>query len=101
MLLVDFKPQKKDDFNLIGKIKIQVVIFLSLVAGLLILTQFIFAADLATDGQNLSQTESEIKKFKSENATLRVEIAKDSSLTALSKKAEELGFKKPQQVITP
>lgn len=101
MIRADFKPQRKENFNLIGKIKLQVIIFLSVVAGFLILTQLIFAAHLATDGQKLSQIEQEIKKLESQNTSLKIEVAKESSLSNLSKKAGDLGFKKPQQVITP
>lgn len=102
MTISDFGPkQERVTFNLVGKVKLQVVIFLSIIAGLLIFTQLIFAANLATDGKNLSQTEAEIKKYQSENAQLKIEIAKVSSLTNLAQKGENLGFKKPQKVIIP
>lgn len=101
MILVDIKPQQKTTFSLIGKVKLRVVIFLVAIATILVATQLIFAASLATGGQNLSGIETEIKLLESQNSQLKIEIAKESSLSGLSQKAQELGFKKPQKVITP
>lgn len=101
MILVDFKPEKKPNFNLIGRIKVQVLILLSVLATVLVVAQLIFAAGLATDGAKLAAIEEELSRLEAQNAALRVEIAKVSSLATLSGKARELGFEKPQQVITP
>lgn len=101
MQLVDFKPQTKESFNLIGKIKIRVLVILALLTALLVAAQLLFAANLATDGQKFAQVEQDLQKLEAENTALRVEIAKLSALGSLSKIARDLGFDKPQQVITP
>lgn len=102
MLIADFKPKPKErTFNLIGKVKVHVVIFLSSAAVLLIAIQLVFAASLATDGQKISQIEDEIKRFESENSSLRIQIAKHSSLTNLAQRAQDLGFKSPSRIIIP
>lgn len=101
MILVDFKPEKKQNFNLIGRIKVQILVILSVLALSLVAAQLILAASLATDGAKFASIEKELARLEAENTTLRVEIAKISSLSALSLKAHELGFEKPQRVITP
>lgn len=101
MITIDFKPEKKQTFNLIGRIKVQVLVMLSVLALSLVAAQLIFAASLATDGAKLATVEEELARLEAENTTLKVEIARRASLTALSEKARELGFEKPQKVITP
>lgn len=101
MILIDFKPEKKGNFNLLGRIKVQVLILLSVLALALVVAQLIFAAGLATDGAKFASIEEELTWLEAQNSSLRVEIAKASSLSTLSEKARDLGFEKPQQVITP
>lgn len=101
MLTVDFKPEKKRNFNLLGRIKVQVLILLSVLALALVVAQLIFAAGLATDGVKFAHVEEELARLEAQNSSLRVEIAKASSLSTLSEKARDLGFEKPQKVITP
>lgn len=101
MILVDFKPEKKQTLNLLGRIKVQVLVMLSVLALALVAAQLIFAAGLATDGAKFAGIEEELARLEAQNSSLRVEIAKASSLSTLSEKAKELGFEKPQQVITP
>ncbi len=81
-----------------GSIKVKIIfIFVFLLTGL-VFTQLVFANNLATDGQKLSQYQDEIRQLENENITLRAEIAQKSSLVNLSKKAVELGFKKPSKL---
>lgn len=103
MIIADFKVkyQKPNQYNLIGKIKLKVLTVLSLLLGLLIASQLIFAANLATDGAKLVQIDHEIRNLEAENTNLQAQIAKISSLTSLSQKATELGFKQPTKIITP
>lgn len=101
MILVDFKPEKKQTLSLLGRIKVQVLVILSVLALSLVAAQLIFAADLATDGAKFAGIEEELARLEAQNSSLRVEIAKVSSLSTLSEKAKELGFEKPQRVITP
>lgn len=101
MIIVDFKPEKKQTLSLLGRIKVQVLMILSVLALSLVAAQLIFAADLATDGAKFAAVEEELARLEAQNSSLRVEIAKASSLSTLSEKAKELGFEKPQRVITP
>jgi len=98
----DFKSiENKRSFNLIGKIKVKIVL---IVAGLVIslfFTQLVFANGLATSGLKLVQIENDINRLDAENRILRNEIAKESSLVALSQKADDLGFKKSPKAIIP
>ena len=97
----DFKNRQNQDKKHIGGVKVKLMVVISAAATLSFFTQLVFANGLATDGQKIAQTEDEIQKLESENTILRVEIAKKSSLSTLSQKAQEQGFKKPSLVITP
>ena len=97
----DFKIKKKDNFNLIGKSKVKVLVIIGLLVSASFFAQLVFANNLATDGEKLAKIHEEIKKLEAENTTLKVEIAQESSLNTLSEKAQKLGFAKPSQVITP
>jgi len=97
----DFKIEKKQSFNLIGKIRVKLLIFLGFAVLTLFFTQLVFANNLATDGQRLSQIEDQINQLQAENSILKVKIAQESSLTNLSQKAKDQGFLKPTKVITP
>lgn len=97
----DFKIKKKENFNLIGKIKVKVLVITGLLVGTLFFAQLVFANNLATDGEKLAKIHEEIKRLDAENTTLKVEIAKESSLVTLSQKAQNLGFLNPSKVITP
>jgi cell division protein FtsL len=92
----DFKIKKKKSFNLIGKIKVQVLLTFACLVVSLFLVQLVFANSLATDGEKLAKIDQEIQKLNEENTTLKVEIARESSLVTLSQKAKDIGFKKPQ-----
>ncbi len=64
----------------------------------LVFTQLVFANNLATGGEKLSQVQDEISTLERENMSLKTEIAKASALTKLSEKAKQSGFIKPQVV---
>ncbi|MDP2632972.1 MAG: hypothetical protein Q8P25_04610 [Candidatus Curtissbacteria bacterium] len=98
----DFKIERKEpNFNLVGKIKVKVLVAFTVFALALIFTQLVFANNLATDGNKLSNTNEEITKLERDNTTLKAQIAQESSLTVLSQKAKESGFEKPTKVIIP
>ena len=97
----DFKFKKKNNFNLFGKIKVQVLLAAAVSVMALFFAQLVFANSLATDGVKLAQIETEIKKLESENSLVRGRIAQISSLRALSAKALDLGFEAPQSIIVP
>ena len=102
MILSDFKSRKTEqNLKLVGKIKVRVLIIFAFTTGLILSTQLLFAASLATDGEKLSQIEQEIGRLEQENAALKVNIAQESSLKTLSQRAQRLGFAKPSQIITP
>ena len=103
MIQADFrvKYRKPNQYNLIGKIKLKVLTVLSLLLGLLIFSQLIFAANLATDGAKLAEIGRQIRKLEAENTDLQVQIAQISSLTSLSQKAVDLGFRQPTKIIIP
>lgn len=96
----DYKKKKRFKYNIPGTIKIKLVLLLGIVISSLFFTQLVFANNLATDGEKLSQVQQEIKSLERENMTLKAEIADESSLNTLSKKANTLGFKKPSKVTT-
>ena len=97
----DFKSKKKSDFNLVGKIRLKFLVASTLIIAVLLFAQLVFANNLATDGQKLSQIEKQIQKLAAENTTMKMQIAQASSLNSLSKKATELGFSKPSKIIIP
>lgn len=100
MIKRDCKIKYKQRFSPQGKIALKIIFFASLVAMSLIFAQLVFANNLAIDGQKLSVLEEDIKNLEAENTTLKVEIAKESSLTNLYKKAEYEGFTKPSKINT-
>jgi cell division protein FtsB len=81
-----------------GAIKVKIVFVFGFLLVGLVFTQLVFANNLATDGQKLSNVQQEIRHLESENTTLKAEIAKTSALTNLSAKAQGLGFKKPAKL---
>jgi len=99
--LSDFKIQKKNNFNLIGKIKVRVIVIIGSLVAFSFFAQLVFANNIATDGQKLAQIQNETKKLESENTTLKVRIAQESSLATLTQKAQELNFRRPSKIITP
>ena len=101
--LTDFRKNHKQEnnFNLIGKIKVKILIAFSCMLFLLISAQLVAANNLATDGQKLQQIYEEIEKLEAEETRLEVEIAQNSSLAVLSQKAQESGFRRPAKIITP
>ena len=93
--VTDFRKQNKNSNNLTGGIKVKILIVLTCTTGLLFFAQLVFANGLATDGHKLAQIETEIQKLEAENTTLKVTIAQESSLLALTQKAKDNGFIKP------
>ncbi len=81
-----------------GSVKLKMLMLLGFILAGLFFTQLVFANNLATDGEKLSQVQQNIKRLERENITLKAQIAQESSFANLSKKAVELGFKKPQKV---
>ncbi len=96
----DFRVVKKEqNYNFIGRIRVRVLVVLTVLVVGLFFTQLVFANSLATDGQKLSKIQSEILSLQAQNMTLKVQIAEASSFQTLSKKATELGFVKPEKLI--
>ena len=54
--------------------------------------QIVLSNQLSTDGERLAAIERRISQLEKENLKLKKEIAERSSLRAVLKKAEELGF---------
>ena len=99
MIRNDFKVKKERKFSLFGgKIRLRVLVTVFVLVFALVFTQLVFANNLAVDGQKLSEIDHEIKNLEAQNTTLKVEIASTSALTSLNKRAQELGFVKPQKV---
>jgi len=88
-------------WNSLGKIKIRLLITFSFLLITLFATQLVFATNLATDGEKLAQMEREIQTKQSENANLKTEIARQSSLTSLQERAKTLGFSSNPKIINP
>ena len=101
--LTDFKNKtnKNGNYNLVGKVKVKLLMILAFVVIASFFTQLVFAGNLAVGGQKLSEVENEIEKLEAENTTLRVEIAKEAALLNLAQEAQKLGFEKPKEVIIP
>ena len=101
--LTDFKNKtnKNGNYNLVGKVKVKLLMILAFVVIASFFTQLVFAGNLAVGGQKLSEVENEIEKLEAENTTLRVEIAKEAALLNLDQEAQKLGFEKPKEVIIP
>lgn len=97
----DYKIKAKSKVNIIGKIRIQVLVFFSALLTSLFFAQLVFANNLAADGEKLAKIENKTQELEEENTILKVEIAKKSSLTSLSKKAQKMGFDEPDKIITP
>lgn len=85
----------------LGKVKIKILLLLTIVLGGLLSAQLVFATNLSTDGQTLTSVEKQIESQETENLNLRSKIAEVSSLTNLSQKAQNLGFETPEKIITP
>lgn len=85
----------------LGKVKIKILLLLTIVLASLLSAQLVFATNLSTDGQTLTSVEKQIESQETENLNLRSKIAKVSSLANLSKKAQKLGFETPEKIITP
>lgn len=94
------KKQKENSFNLVGKIKVKILLICAFIVASLFFAQLVFANNLAVNGQKLSDILDQIAKLEGENTTFRAEIAKESSLSTLSQKAGEMGFEKPSQSTT-
>lgn len=88
-------------FGSIGKIKLRLLVTFSIFLIGLFLTQLVFAANLSTDGQRLAKAQEAIAKYESENAGLKAQIARESSLSNLSQKARALGFSASPKIINP
>lgn len=104
MKIRDFKytvKSKTSELNLRGKIRLKVLVTFSLLSFGMIFAQLVFANNLATDGQKLSDVYVQIEELEDQNTQIKVEIAKNASLVNLSREAGQSGFKKPEKVITP
>lgn len=99
----DFIPKKeRKKLIFFGKAKLQIVLSVGVFTILaLIFGQLVFANNLATDGEKLANIEDQIQKLEDENTSLRMQIAKETSLTNLSKEAQEKGFSHPAKIIRP
>lgn len=99
--MVDLKNlnKPKENYNFKGRITLKLLVVLAFLVVLLVSAQLIYANSLATDGQKLSDVESEIKKLETENKNLKIQISEESSLSSLSKRVQDLGFQKPSKLI--
>ncbi len=94
----DYKKNGNANYSVPGKVKIKLLFLIGIVISSLFFTQLVFANNLATDGQKLSEVQQEMRRLERENMTLKADIAAESSLNTLSKKAEVMGFKRPSKV---
>ena len=68
-----FKNSQSESLNLVGKVKVKLLIVLAFVVIASFFTQLVFAGNLAVGGQKLSEVENEIEKLEAENTTLKIE----------------------------
>lgn len=97
----DFIFEKKEQIDKYGKIKLRVLVVFGFLIISLFGTQLVFATNLVSGGEKLHKINQELSMLESENINLTAQIAQASSLTSLSQKAEQMGFKKPQKVLNP
>lgn len=97
----NYKVEKKEKYNLFGKIKLKVLVTLAVFLSILFTSQMVFASNLITGGRKLYSIKAEITKLEDENMNLKAQIAQVSSLTNLSQKAQALGFTKPSNIMSP
>lgn len=97
----DFPQKQFKSSSSIGNIKVKILVTFSLLLTTFFFAQLVFANNLAVGGQKLSEIEKEIQRLQSENTTLKVEIAKESSLSSLSINAKKMGFVEASNIITP
>lgn len=71
---------------------------LILITCFLVVTMFV-ACETITQGIKLSQLEKEEQKLSDTGRELKEALTKSDSLISLTQKAEELGFKKPENII--
>jgi len=100
MSIRDFKVAKRQpNYNLIGRVKVQLLVVLATFVIGLFFAQLVFANNLATDGQKLADIQKQIADLKAQNMTLKTQIAQASSFISLSKKAADMGFVSPKDPI--
>ena len=99
----DFIPKKENKkLRFFGKARVQILVSVGAITILaLIFGQLVFANNLATDGEKLAKIEDQIQKLQDENTGLRMQIARETSLTNLSKVAQEEGFSRPAKIVRP
>lgn len=99
----DFIPKKENKkLRFFGKARLQILIFVGVITMIaLVFGQLVFANNLATDGEKLAKIEDQIQKLQDENTSLRMQIARETSLANLSKIAQKEGFSRPSKVIRP
>lgn len=65
----------------------------------LFLTTILLAVASSSNGAKLVEVEQEISRLEEENRNLKQAIVSKSSLSEVAKKAEELGFVKPEEIL--
>lgn len=98
----DFIPKENKKLRFFGKAKLQILVYVGIFTLIaLVFGQLVFANNLATDGEKLANIEDQIQKLQDENTSLRVRIAKETSLVNLSKIAQDEGFSRPAKIVRP
>ncbi len=92
---------KTSEFFQLGKIQVKILVASCFMFFSLVFAQLVFANNLATDGERLSQIYKEIDSLQAENTQLKTEIAQNSAFSNLEKEAKSQGFQKPSKVINP
>lgn len=97
----NYKIEKKEKPKFFGKVKLKILVFFAVSLSLLLVSQLVFASNLTSDGQRMQEFAQELDQLETENQVLKAEIAKVSSLSQLSQKAEKLGLSEPAELLTP
>ncbi|HSX18702.1 MAG TPA: hypothetical protein VLE91_01050 [Candidatus Saccharimonadales bacterium] len=95
------QPNIQIETNLIGRVKVKILVVFCFVFASLIGAQLVFANNLATDGPKISEIYTQIDQIEAQNTQLKVQIAQNSALASLQKEAQSQGFAKPAKVIAP
>lgn len=74
-------------------------LFMAPLFVVLLVASVFITIGLVTSGSKLAKLERERATLSKENEDIKRRLVNDSSLTELSEKADDLGFKRPQEII--
>lgn len=98
---IENTTNRSSDFFQLGKVQVKILVVSCFMFFSLVGAQLVFANNLATDGEKLSQIYQQIDAIQAENTQLKAQIAQKSAFSNLEKEAKTQGFQKPSKVLMP